>query len=70
MNINLRALVFGLAVAVTTTITIDTVVAGELTRAAVIRLEGIEVVAHRDFVADDGVVRLDPVVVTAHKTAL
>jgi hypothetical protein len=68
MNINLRAIVFGIAVAAATTITIDTVVAAEVARPEVIRLEGIEVVAHRDVVADDGVVHLDPVVVTAHKT--
>jgi hypothetical protein len=67
MNINLRALVFGAAVAATMTFTIDTVVAAETTR--VVRLDTIEVTAHRsvDDVAEVAVVHLDPIVVTAHK---
>ena len=67
MNINLRALVFGTVVAAALTITMD-VVAAE--RPQVIRLEGVEVTAHKDAFDADGnlkVVRLEGVVVTAHK---
>ena len=71
MNTNLRALVFGVAVAAALTITLDTVTAAEST--PVYRLDTIEVVAHRDAFDADGnlkVIRLDPVVVTAHKGVL
>jgi HAMP domain-containing protein len=64
MNINLRALVFGAAIAAALTATID-VVAAE--RQQIVRLDAIEVVAHRDAAGDMEVVHLDPVVVTAHK---
>ena len=63
MNINLRALVFGATIAAALTATID-VVAAE--HQPIIRLDGIEVVAHREAAE---VVRLEPVVVTAHKNA-
>ena len=71
MNTNLRALVFGVAVAAALTITLDTVTAAESVE--VIRLEGVQVTAHRDAFDADGnlkVIRLDPVVVTAHKGVL
>jgi hypothetical protein len=71
MNTTLRALIFGAAVAAALTITLDTVVAAET--AQVIRLEGIEVIAHRDAFDADGnlkVIRLEPVVVTAHKAVI
>jgi hypothetical protein len=68
MNINLRALVFGAAVAAALTVTMN-VVAAETPHA--VRLPGIEVIAHR--AASDAtpvdVVRLDPIVVTARKVA-
>ncbi len=67
MNINLRALLFGTVVAAALTIAMDVVAAEQ---PQVIRLEGIEVTAHRDAFDADGnlkVVRLEPVVVTAHK---
>ncbi len=69
MNINLRALVFGTVVAAALTVTMNVVAAESLT---VIRLDGVEVTAHRDAVDADGnplVVRLEPVMVTAHKAA-
>ncbi len=68
MNINLRALVFGAAVAAALTASLN-VAAAE--RVQVIRLDGIEVTAHRavDADADAGVVRLDPIMVTAHRNA-
>jgi hypothetical protein len=68
MNINLRALVFGTVVAAALTVTMD-VVAAE--NQQVVRLEGVEVTAHRDAFDADGnlkVIRLDTVVVTAHKS--
>ena len=69
MNVNYRALVFGMAIAAALTFTLDTVTAAE--PAEVIRLEGVTVTAHRDAFDADGnmkVVRLAPVVVTAHKS--
>ena len=68
MNTNLRALIFGAAVAVAMTLTLNTVFAAE--KPAVIRLDGIEVTAHRDAFDAAGnleVVRLETVVVTAKK---
>jgi hypothetical protein len=68
MNINLRALLFGTVVAAALTVTMD-VVAAETQQ--VIRLEGVEVIAHSDAFDADGnlkVIRLDAVVVTAHKS--
>ncbi len=68
MNTNLRALIFGAVVAAALTITLDTVTAAEPLH--VVRLEGIQVTAHRDAFDADGnlkAVHLDPVVVTAHK---
>jgi hypothetical protein len=68
MNINLRALVFGTVVAAALTVTMD-VVAAETRQ--VVRLDGVEVIAHRDAFDADGnlkVIRLDAVVVTAHKS--
>ena len=64
MNTNLRALVFGTAVAAALTITLDSVVAAEPVQ--VVQLEGITVTAHRDA---PEVVQLDPVFVVAHKSA-
>jgi hypothetical protein len=68
MNTNLRALVFGAAVAVVMTASLNTVFAAE--QPQVIRLDTIEVTAHKDAVDADGnlkVTRLDTIVVTAHK---
>jgi hypothetical protein len=65
MNINLRALVFGAAVAAATTLTINTVVAAETV--PVYRLDAIEVVAHRDADVNAEVVHLDAIDVAAHK---
>jgi hypothetical protein len=70
MNTNLRALIFGAAVAAVLTITLDSVVAAEPVQ--VTRLEGVTINAHRDAFDADGelkVIRLDAVVVTAHKNA-
>ncbi len=70
MNTTLRALLFGTAVAAALTITVDTVTAAE--EPAVVRLDAVEVTAHRDAYDADGnlrVIRLDPVVVTAHRVA-
>ncbi len=67
MNVNLRALIFGTAVAAALTTAMN-VIAAETPR--VIRLEGVEVTAHRDVVdAAPSIVRLEGVVVTAHKNA-
>ncbi len=69
MNTNLRALIFGAVVAAAMTVTLDTVTAAESLQ--VIRLDGVQVNAHRDAFDADGnlkVTRLDPVVVTAHKS--
>jgi hypothetical protein len=71
MNTNLRALLFGAAVAAILTITMNTVTAAE--QPEVIRLDGVTVSAHRDNFDADGnlkVVQLEGVVVTAHKTVL
>jgi hypothetical protein len=71
MNTNLRALLFGAAVAAALTITLDTVVAAEAPQ--VIRLDTVEVTAHRDAFDADGnlkVIKLDTIVVTAHKNVL
>lgn len=70
MNTNLRALIFGAAVAAALTITLDTVTAAE--PIDVIRLDAVEVTAHRDAFDADGnlkVVRLEPVVVIGHRNA-
>jgi hypothetical protein len=69
MNTNLRALIFGAAVAAALVITVDTVTAAEPLE--VIRLDTVQVVAHRDAFDADGnmkVVRLEPIVVSAHKS--
>ncbi len=71
MNTNLRALIFGAAVAAALTISLDTVTAAEMPQ--VVRLDGIEVTAHRDNFDTDGnlkVIRLEGVAVTAHKDVL
>ncbi len=68
MNTNLRALIFGAAVAAALTLTLDTVTAAE--PLDVIRLEAVQVNAHRDAFDADGnmkVTRLETIVVTAHK---
>ncbi len=68
MNINLRALIFGIAAAAAMTLTFDAL--GASRGKEVVRLEGITVIAHRDNFDAYGnlkVIRLDPVVVTAHK---
>jgi hypothetical protein len=70
MNINLRALVFGAAVAAALTVTMN-VVAAE--RTEVTCLDRVQVTAHRDAFDADGnlkPIRLDPVVVIAHRTAV
>ena len=71
MNTNLRALIFGAAVAAALTITLDTVTAAE--KSEVIRLAPIQVLAHRDAFDADGNLkaeRLDTVQVVAHKDAI
>ncbi|MGI9024055.1 MAG: hypothetical protein ACR2GP_00435 [Burkholderiaceae bacterium] len=68
MNINLRALIVGIAAAAAMTLTFDAV--GASRGREIVRLEGITVTAHRDNFDADGnlkVIRLDPIVVTAHK---
>jgi hypothetical protein len=68
MNTNLRAIAFGAAVAVVTTLTLDTVYAAP--QPEVIRLDTVYVTAHKDATDADGnmkVTRLDTIVVTAHK---
>ena len=70
MNTNLRALIFGAAVAAALTVTLDTVVAAE--KPEVVRLEAVRVIAHRDAFDADGnmpVTRLAPVTIIAHKDA-
>lgn len=70
MNTNIRALLFGAAVAAVLTVTLDTVTAAEPPE--IIRLDTIEVTSHRYLDDADGnltVIRLDPIVVTAHKDA-
>jgi hypothetical protein len=67
MNINLRALVFGTAVAAVLTTTMNVVAASPT---QVVCLEPVTVTAHRQNFDADGnlkVVRRDAVVVTAHK---
>ena len=56
MNTNLKALIFGAAVAAALTVTLDTVTAAERAAPAVevIRLERITVTAHRDAFDADG----------------
>ncbi len=71
MNTNLRAILFGSAVAAILAITMNTVTAAE--QPEVIRLDGVTVTAHRDNFDADGnlkVVQLEGVVVTAHKSVL
>ena len=71
MNTNLRALIFGAAVAAALTITLDTVVAAE--KPEVIRLDTVQVIAHRDAFDANGdmkVQRLEAVQVIAHKDVL
>ena len=69
MNTNLRALIFGAAVAAALTITLDTVTAAEPVE--LIRLDAVQVTAHRDAFDADGnlkVVRPEPVFITARKS--
>ncbi len=71
MNTNLRAILFGTAVAAALTITLDTVTAAETP--VIVRLDPVHVTAHRDAFDADGnlkVIRLDPVFVTAHRDAI
>ncbi len=71
MTTTLRGILFGFAVAAALTVTLDTVTAAESIE--VVRLDAVEVTAHRDAFDADGnlkVVRLAPVVVTAHKDVL
>lgn len=71
MNTNLRALIFGAAVAAALTVSLDTVTAAETSQ--IVRLDGIEITAHRDNFDTDGnlkVIRLEGVTVTAHKDVL
>ena len=70
MNTNFRAMIFGAAVAAALTITLDTVTAAE--RPEAIRLDAVEVTAHRSNFDADGelkVIRIDPVVVVANRNA-
>ena len=69
MTTTVRALIFGAAVAVTMTLTLDTVTAAEPLHA--VRLEGISVNAHRDAFDADGnikVTRLEAIHVIARKS--
>jgi hypothetical protein len=69
MNINLRALLFGTAVTAALTIAMN-VVAAEKT--GVIRLDAVEVVAHRDAFDADGnlkATRVEPAIASVHKDA-
>ena len=71
MNTNLRALIFGAAVAAALTVSLDTVTAAETPQ--IVRLDGVEITAHHDNFDADGnlkVIRLDGVNVTAHKDVL
>ncbi len=68
MNTTLRALFFGTAAALAMTVTLDTVTAAEPRE--VVRLDAVEVTAHRDNFDADGnlrVVRLDAVTVVGRK---
>ena len=70
MNINLRALIFGIAAAAALTLTFDAV--GASRGRDIIRLDRIEITAHRENFDADGnlkVIRLDPIVVIGHKDA-
>lgn len=70
MNTNLRALIFGAAVAAALTITLDAVTAAE--KIDVVHLAPIEVLAHRDAFDADGnlkVERIEGVPVFSHKDA-
>ena len=70
MNTNLRALIFGAAVAAALTVTLDTVTAAEKTD--VIRLDAVVVTAHHDAFDAEGdlkVQRLEPVYVTGRRDA-
>lgn len=71
MTTTLRGVFFGFAVAAALTVTLDTVTAAESIE--VVRLDALEVVAHREAFDVDGnlkVVRLAPVGVTAHRDVL
>lgn len=64
MNINLRATIFGIAAAAAMTLTFDAV--GAARGRKIIRLDRVEVIAHREHFDAEGnlkVIRLDPVVV-------
>ena len=68
MNINIRALIVGIAAAAAMSLTFDAL--GAARSRDVIRLDGITVIAHRENFDADGnlkAIRLDPVVVTGHK---
>ncbi len=68
MNINVRALVFGAAIAAALTMTMNTIAAEAPQQ--VVLLDGITVTAHRGapVTTDDvDVVRLDPVIVAGHR---
>ncbi len=70
MNINLRALIFGIAAAAALTLTFDAV--GASRGRDIIRLDRIEITAHRENFDADGnlkVIRLEPIVVIGHKDA-
>ena len=72
MNTNLRALIFGAAVAAALTITLDTVTAAEKAAVDAIRLDTIEVHANRaNFDAEGNllVTRLAPVTVIGARLA-
>ncbi len=71
MNINLRALVFGAAVATALTASLTAAVdVAAAERVQVIQLDRVEVTGHRAVDADADVIRLDPVMVTGHRDAV
>ncbi len=68
MNINLRALIFGIAAAAAMTLTFDAL--GASAGRDIVRLDRITVIAHHENFDAEGnlkVIRLDPVVVIARK---
>jgi hypothetical protein len=70
MNTNLRAILFGAAVAVVLTLTLNTVFAAQTPE--IIRLDPVMVTAHANHFDADGnlkVIQLERVVVIAHKSA-
>ena len=70
MNINLRAMIFGIAAATTMTLTFDALGAARDRERQIVRLDRVTVIAHHQTFDVDGnlkVIRLDPITVLAHK---